>query len=786
MSYDPFQEVNNLRILDVLDKLQIWYIKNWAWYVLKADDGRKDSSFSISDSKNIITDFWWSWIKWWVFDFVGQYYLKLSEAEMRTDIGRATTIKFFIDKWFITPPESTKEFVKSYNGKELLENFDELKLWGYREAISSFLITRWFTYEWIQKNKLKVWEIFANLWFYNNYYTTEKPVWQDESWKWCNEPWDEPKTVSVLLFPCYNELADLIWLKIRRRDWKTIRGKKSLAVWKTWLLYDYVSLDKQIIVEWETDYLVLKLLGFDNVVWNLWGVQSWRLMLKSLLSEASTVLCLYDNDTAWYNWKLALQATFKRPIQEIVYPIRKNNKWVALSDVNDYFEVGYDTKSKWEKIFLETSKNVWEEVNEKDRTDFIFLRSTLEYYDTNFKKIQQTWPVAAYLWQTAKELAKMVKDNVIKSYDDLCYHEWGKPWFYNTMDEEIIIKHWWDAEPILHPHIEDLINNICNNVMWNAEWLHKSILYKLTHINDPYIPALILYWFGWSGKGSLLNLLGKIFWDDNMQTGLGQKDLEWSFDSYQWWKLIVEYKEISSGNKRDDKKILDRIKSMLSEKTISVNAKFQNVRQVDNKARFHFSSNHTLPIQLDSKHSWNRRFTIIKTWWALDPNLAREMNETTFHDKQIIREYVAWLYDTFPEVVEMTNFPALENKEKRDLENSCEWVANLFFEWFENKYPSIEKITNKEKNMLLELYCDESWEDVRDARYKQSNFDLWLSHRYEKKMLKINWKTNRGYLINKTPYDKEHIATEDPSNFKDWEVDKMISDWNAKNNRVTW
>ena len=25
------------------------------------------------------------------------------------------------------------------------------------------------------------------------------------------------------------------------------------------------------------------------------------------------------------------------------------------------------------------------------------------------------------------------------------------------------------------------------------DWIHKSILYKLTHINDPYVPALILY-----------------------------------------------------------------------------------------------------------------------------------------------------------------------------------------------------------------------------------------------------------------------------------------------------
>ena len=129
-----------------------------------------------------------------------------------------------------------------------------------------------------------------------------------------------------------------------------------------------------------------------------------------------------------------------------------------------------------------------------------------------------------------------------------------------------------------------------------------------------------------------------------MQTWLWQKDLEWSFGSYQGEKLVVEFKEVSSGSAFADKKILDRIKSIVSERIITVNAKFQNVRQVESIARFQFSSNHAIPLQLDSKHSWNRRFTIIETWKALNTEMAREMNETTFNNPQVIREYVAWLF----------------------------------------------------------------------------------------------------------------------------------------------
>ncbi|MBT3853100.1 hypothetical protein HOF65_03815 [bacterium] len=79
--------------------------------------------------------------------------------------------------------------------------------------------------------------------------------------------------------------------------------------------------------------------------------------------------------------------------------------------------------------------------------------------------------------------------------------------------------------------------------------------------------------------------------------------MENNFDSYQGQKLIVEFQEVSSGNKFNDKKILDRIKSMIGEARITINAKFENTREIDNIARFHLSSNHAVPIQMDSKHS---------------------------------------------------------------------------------------------------------------------------------------------------------------------------------------
>lgn len=764
---DIFDKIKDLEILTVLDTAGIAYKKDSGQmhtYTLLKDDGTLNNSFKVSSSKNIATDFWGDGVTGWPFDFIGRYLLKV---DTQSTTGKATTVKWFIEKGLVEAPNQTKEFVKSLSGQELLERFDEFKLWGYKKEISSLLLSRWVNWDTIRRKTLEIGEIFRDIGYYDNYFCTEFPTWKDDNDKWCNQEGDDPKSVPVFLFPCYDgstESKNLIWIKIRRKDWKTIRGKKSLAVWKTGLMYDSINKQTTIIVEWEMDAVILSLMGYKGVVANCGGVQSCRQYLKSLLYEVDRVICLYDNDIAWESGKLALAETMWRPIHTIEYPIRNDSKGKKLSDVNDFYKVGYDTKAKWDKIFAETNL-VWEQ-SDKQEKRFIMLDKYLEYYDTKYKRYQKTDNVASSLWMTKKELFQSVQGWGIPQYEDLCYYFWGKKGFYNTLDESTIITHGWEEEPILHPNIEKLIMNISGHKKKNAKWIHQSILYKLTHLNDVHIPALILYWSGGSWKGTFLNLLSKIFGEVNTQIWLGQKDLESSFDSYSGNKLIVEFKEVSSGNKHNDKKILDRIKSFVWEAKISVNQKNKDVREVDNIARFHLSSNHAVPIQLDSKHSGNRRFTIIKTWGSLW-SLGSEINKETLEDKKIIKQYISRLYETFPETPYSDRLGALDNAEKKQLEDACWSSADLFFEWFENKYPHIYKITNPERKYLLDLYCTEIGEDPFDIKYKQSNFDLGLGHRYEKKTVKIRWKSSRWYYINKN--DDQLLNMPEGTNWEFWE-----------------
>ena len=143
------------------------------------------------------------------------------------------------------------------------------------------------------------------------------------------------------------------------------------------------------------------------------------------------------------------------------------------------------------------------------------------------------------------------------------------------------------------------------------------------------------------------------------------------------------------------------------------------------------------------------------------------MNEVTFKNELIIKQYISRLYENFPEVPKLTYLKALDNNEKRNLERNCESSGNLFFERFEGKFPHIQKITNKEKVKLLKMYCVENGEESDDIKFNQKNFDNGLSHRYERKNVSIRGNTCFGYKIIKTDYDIEHIPKEASDTFKE-------------------
>jgi len=644
------------------------------------------------------------------------------------------------------------EFKKSPKRCELAENFESYRMTWNTAWFSRWLQSRWVTYDQIQKNKERINEMAKEFWFCEN-------VWI--SWKWKDALYKD-----VIIFPCldWDEEKTLIGAKLRRTDWEKFTYKggalKSVSVWKpadykwkfqfsTGLVYDKISDDYVIIAEWEADYNILKLLWFDSVIWNEWWVSAWSDKIQKLVKNTKKVISFYDNDPAWIKANTELVKKIWRPIRTIVYP---EIEWKDKFDANDLFKMGYN-KEDFQKLLdnseimdLEKAKKESEKV-ELYNNRFFYNNTKMEYFDVKDFNFKWSYTLARHLFIKPKELEDLRLEKMIPTFEWICYLDWWRKNYYNLLDKSKMMHP--SRNPKVHPEIKDLIANLCNHNDENILWLLEAIAYKYTHLNDVLIPAVVFHGVWWTWKGLFMKLLEQIFWENNTQIWLTQDSLESRFSAYSGQKLIVEFQELSVDNTAKWKKNMQKLKTFIMAEKIMVEKKWQDAVWAENIAWFIMSSNEAKPIQLDSVDSWNRRFTIMKTWEAVGLSkwwkIARAIE-----DPKNVENFLAWLLEKFPDIEKKENILPLDNEDKKDLEYLSESVWNLFFKWVENKYPEINKITNHERNYLLDMYKMDVWDqDYHDDRYKIQYFNSNLSVRYKITSLKINGKTERGYRIDK-------------------------------------
>ena len=326
----------------------------------------------------------------------------------------------------------------------------------------------------------------------------------------------------------------------------------------------------------------------------------------------------------------------------------------------------------------------------------------------------------------------------IESYDDVCYLKGGRDGCFNLLNEDSILKP--SDTPELHPLIETLITNVCGGNEVNIEYIHKAILYKYLNINDHTIPAIVFYGTGGSGKGTMMSLLWTIFGKENTQVNLGQNDISWNFDTYAGQKIIVEFAEVTTNNTHQDIRTLNKLKNYIWAKYIHINKKGVQVYWIENIAWFFISSNSLKPLQLDSKDKWNRRFTVIKSTKPLEN--WKEINDV-IEDKAIVSNYLAWLMKTYSDVEKYTFLEALDNKDKRELEEFTQSEVNDFWDWVEENYPQFRgKKTVNEVKQLITMFCIENEIDEKEfMRYFKNH------SRYQKKRFRRNGKLHYWYDI---------------------------------------
>jgi len=371
----------------------------------------------------------------------------------------------------------------------------------------------------------------------------------------------------------------------------------------------------------------------------------------------------------------------------------------------------------------------------------IYVKSVSKYYWIEWK-VFINWPDLCdnlSIWTVNLYLLRRLW--VIRTYNKISYFDWEEDMVYNLFNKSTLLKP--SQIPKLDENIEYLINNLCWNNKESIEYLHKSILYKYTHLNDVRVPAVVFYGAWWSWKWTFIKLLSKIFWNENVLSNLWKQDLTSQFTPFKWDKMIVSFDEIVTNNTNEDVNITNKLKNLIFAEEITINQKYVNMYQTKNSAWFFISSNNNTPIKLDDSSVWNRRFSIIYSDKKL--NSTKKIYES-INNNEIVSNYLAWLYENYKEVLEYDCIEALDNEDKKDLEFASKNESNLFWDWFEEKHP--ELYWKVEKSTIDRIVVEYLW--INDEIDKKEFYKyFWKNSRYMKKRFRVNWKLTYWALIPK-------------------------------------
>ena len=234
-----------------------------------------------------------------------------------------------------------------------------------------------------------------------------------------------------------------------------------------------------------------------------------------------------------------------------------------------------------------------------------------------------------------------------------------------------------------------------------------------------------------------------MYGEENVLANLGQRDLTSSFDTYRWCALIVEFAEVITNNTSTDKWILNKLKNIIGAEKLTINEKNIQAYQIENIAQVFISSNSNIPVLLDDKGMWNRRFSVIKSIKALKD--WEKINRVIWN-KKIVSDYLAWLHENYWEVLEYKSISALDNQDKRDLEELSQNEANKFWERLEDNYPDFYwKKDMSEMWIMIDKYC------LSNAINEKEFYKFfWKNSKYPKKKIRIWKKTIQGVDIPET------------------------------------
>ena len=124
------------------------------------------------------------------------------------------------------------------------------------------------------------------------------------------------------------------------------------------------------------------------------------------------------------------------------------------------------------------------------------------------------------------------------------------------------------------------------------------------------------------GKSTLGNVVRRLVGEQNSRV-VQTKDLKSSFDGWLMGKLVVQVDEVYEGGNWD---LANKLKPLITERTVSANIKYGPQLEIDNYARFIMFSNHGAPLNIEDG---DRRYFVFNS--KAQPR-SDDYYETLYHE----------------------------------------------------------------------------------------------------------------------------------------------------------
>ena len=159
----------------------------------------------------------------------------------------------------------------------------------------------------------------------------------------------------------------------------------------------------------------------------------------------------------------------------------------------------------------------------------------------------------------------------------------------------------------------------------------------------------------------------------------------------------------------------DKLKTIITDSTISINQKCEPLRQTENVANFIFISNNLNPVKIESR---DRRYCVLKT----STKYCQDSEYFTKLTSSFTKEFYNHLF-TYYKTLDLKDFNHRnipETEAKKDIQQASKSSIQLFFE---SQYNKIVDISGPDlRNMYVE-FCG-TGDDKRYEVFGKKNFDL--------------------------------------------------------------